>query len=225
MTAEVPVDSTDLTVDKQDRFATYSPVRATAWFFDRSGRPAGEMPVTRHLRELRHVQFGHDDSLWGRTAYQERFALGSPRSQPQLPTILASKREGAFALRDGTSVDTLVEKGRAVLRLLAPPEAGKRATVGTRITLPHAVSASRVIGIWASIVCLRTEHIGGRPAIRVRRRVTCVDVEEATLKLDEDLGLPGLYLPHRELTMQNGTVAHLLPRAEALIIKSWRMAR
>jgi len=87
------------------------------------------------------------------------------------------------------------------------------------------VSASRIIGIWASIVCLRTEHISGRPAISVRRRLTCVDVDHATLKLDEDLGLPGLYLPHRELAMQNGTVAQLLPRAKALIIKSWRMSR
>ncbi len=224
MTAPVPVDSTDLTVGKQDRFATYSPVRARAWFFDRSGRPTGEMPVTRQLRELRHVQFGLDGSLWGHTMYQERFALGSPRSQPQLPALLASKREGAFALRHRTSVDTLVEKGRAVLRLLAPPEAGKRATVEARMTLPHAVSASRIIGIWSSIVCLRTEHVSGRPAISVRRRLTCVDVDQATLKLDEDLGLPGLYLPHRELTMQFGTVAQLLPRAEALIIKSWRMA-
>jgi hypothetical protein len=225
--SEVAIDSQDLAARTGGGFVTHSAVRATAWFFDARGRESGKLSTPRSLRELRGIEWSPNGMLWGHTAYQERFRIGTSERSLPLAAVLASKREGAVLLDDGQSANTIVIGDHAVLQLLSEPhvlsepQEARRTTIAKRIRLPHATTASRIVGAHASTVCLRTEHVSGRPSLRVTRRLLCVDVVRHAVVLDVDLGEPGLYLPHRELAVGAGSVAHILPQSDGLLIRRW----
>jgi hypothetical protein len=220
---EVPVDAEDLAVGPDGALLAFSPVRATAWLYESSGEPAGDMTVTRELRELQHIELGPSRTLQVRSAYQELINIGSPSAPLPLAVALKTKREGAALLADGRGVAVVVNERQAELRVLRQADQEHRSSVDARFTISGDVDGARVIGVDDTTACVRLEHVSSTPTITVTRRAYCVEVSDGKVVLDTELGVPGSYLPRRELAMGGGYLAFMRPDDSGVSFKRWSL--
>jgi hypothetical protein len=195
-------------------------VRGAAWFFDASGNPAGTLAVPRALREVTSLSVGASRRLAVHTGFQERLELGSPAAPLALEVTLRGKREGAFALSDGSAVALRASGGRAELLRLSQREGDVRSRVLSTRALPGAITAARLVGAQGMTVCLRTERVQSLPELVVDRRALCVDLADGSVVHDEALPAPGLYLPRTELAFQEGRLCHVHASQAGLIVKN-----
>ncbi len=217
--AAVPKDAEEL-VAGAGSIVAFSPVRGQAWFFDASGSPAGTLAVPRALRELTSLSVGASRRLTVHTGFQERLELGSPSAPLALEVTLRGKREGAFALSDGSAVALRASAGRAELLLLSQGEGEVRSRVLSSRALPGAITAARLLGAHGMTVCLRTERVQSLPELVVDRRAVCVDLASGSVVHDEALPAPGLYLPRTELAFHEGRLCHLHASEAGLVVKN-----
>ncbi len=215
--AAVPKDAEELIADAGSVVA-FSPLRARAWFFDAAGQPAGEMQVPRELRGLTRLSVGPSRRLSAHTGFQERLELGSPSAPLALEVTLRSKREGAHILPDGSGVAVRAAKGRAELVQLSQSEGNVRSQALRASALAGEITAARIVGGEAEIVCLRTERVRSLPEIAVDRRALCVDAANDTVLVDEALPAPGIYLPRTELAFRAGRLSHIVATKEGLVV-------
>ncbi|MBI4953464.1 MAG: hypothetical protein HY908_15650 [Myxococcales bacterium] len=223
--ASVPEDAEDVAVGPDGAVVAWSPLRAQAWLFEAAGAAAGELALSRSLREVVGLELGASRRVAARTAYQELVDLGSPAAPTPLEVGLAGKREGAFVDDAGRGLAARVSRGTAELWVVlqAGPAAtgaaaspGRRAEPVARHAIPGAVDAARVVGRSGDIACLRLERVVAEPAVAVTRRAVCLDARDGALVLDVELPPPGTYLPRRELAVGPAGLVHGRPTADGL---------
>lgn len=216
-------DTRDLVADTDGGFVAFSPMRATARYFDAAGKSTGQLNVPRELRELTGLSIGPSRRLTVKTGYQELFTIGSPSAPVALPSMLAGKREGAALLPSGDGVAVQASNGQLKLVVLSQATAETRSDVIRSFPLPHAANAGRVVGSEGNRVCLRTESVTSTPAIDVERRAVCLDATTGEILLDHALPAVGVYLPRTELSVGGGRLVSLHPTTEGLHVTSSRI--
>jgi len=223
--ASVPVDSEDLIAGSDGALVAFSPLRATAWYFNSDGTPAGEIAVPRALRDLVSLSLGPSRRLTVRTSYQETLTVGSPAAPLPLEVTLAGKREGAYLLPDGRGVGVLADADTTRVVVLSQSIGEQsRSEIVTSHALPGSISAARIVGGQGSTVCLRAEHVTSTPQVVVERRALCVDALSGNVVLDETLPNPGLYVPRTELAFGAGRLSFIHPTKTGLSVTSWKVA-
>ncbi len=215
--AAVPKDAEEL-IAGAGSVVAFSPLRARAWFFDATGQSAGEMQVPRELRELTRLSVGPSRRLSVHTGFQERLELGSPSAPLALEVTLRSKREGAHILPDGRGVAIRAVKDRAELVQLSQTEGNVRGRVLHASALAGEITAARIVGGEAEVVCLRTERVRSLPEISVDRRALCVNAVTGAVLVDEALPAPGVYLPRTELAFRAGRLSHIHATSAGLVV-------
>ena len=223
--ASVAVDAEELATSADGSLLTYSPLRATAWLYDAHGQAAGELPVSRALRQLLHVELGPSRTVQVRTGYQELIDVGSPAAPLPLAVALKTKKEGAALLSDGRGLSASVTDGQAELRLIRQATAEQHAAVEMAFPITGSVTAARLVGTFGQTACLRLERVQSTPEITVSRRAFCMDITDGTVTFDRDLPAPGLYVPRRELAVGGGHLAFIHPTEEGLTLHRWRLER
>jgi hypothetical protein len=216
-------DTRDLVASADGGFVTFSPMRATASYFDAAGKSAGVLHVPRELRELTGLSIGASRRLTVKTGYQELYTLGSPAAPVALPSMLAGKREGAALLPSGEGVAVQAAGEQLKLIVLSQPTTETRSHAVRSFSLPHSASAGRIVGTEGNRVCLRTERVTSTPTIDVTRRALCLDAATGEIVLDRELPAVGVYLPRTELSVGGGRLVFLHPTPEGLHVTSSRI--
>ena len=222
-----PPDAEDLAVAQDGAIGLYSPLRARLWVHEGT-QVIAEVDVPRGLRELVSIDFGPSRLVLARTAHQETYRLGSPSTPQTLPSVLQSKREGAFELPDGAGVATKLDaQQRPVLIVI---ENGKdRARVLRSFSVSgKPVLSARVVGVQDGVACVRIEHEHPGSVIQTSRSVACLDTTSGSKVLESDLGLvDDVYVPRRSFAM-GGSPARLVfmqPRSDGLHVTTWAVPR
>jgi hypothetical protein len=224
--ATVGEDVQDLSSAADGSFAAWSPLRARVWVFQRDGAPAGELAVPRALTMLQRLDLGPSHTLEAHDGYQQTMSLGSPSAPLPLPVVLRTVREGAAFLRDGRGLQCRVQEGVAELWVVEQPSAEReRAQVVARHALGSDVQGARIVGVEDNLACVRLESVTSTPEVEVQRRAVCLDAESGHVVLDEPLGRPGTYVPRTELAVGGGRLGFILPVADGLEVRSWRLRR
>lgn len=221
--ASVATDVEDFAAGADGRLLAWSPLRARAWVLDGTGKNVGEIGVPRELRDAQSLELGVSHRVSVRTAYQERFAIGSPAAPLPLPVTLRTRREGAVELADGRGVSVRVDQGAARMLVLTQA-ADERSQVVAEHPIPGTVTAARVLGRAGDVVCARTEQVTSTPALAVSRRAVCLRIGTGAVVLDQALPAPGLYAPRTELAVGGGRLAFIHPTEQGLGVTSWRIA-
>lgn len=220
--ASVSRDTRDLATG-EDGFVAFSPMRATASFFDAGGKSVGTLAVPRELRELTRISLGASRRLTLSTGYQELYTVGSPSAPVALPSVLAGKREGAALLPSGEGVAVRANDDQVKLVVLSQPTPETRSETVRSFALPHVANAARIVGADGNRVCIRTERVSSTPVIDVERRASCLDANTGEIVLARELPDVGVYLPRTELSVAGGRLVFLHPTAEGLHVTSWRL--
>jgi hypothetical protein len=223
--AAVAKDAQDLVAGPDGAFVAFSPMRATAWFFDASGKGFGQLEVPREIRELTSLTLGKSRRLSVQTGYQELLDIGSPSAPIALPVVLAGKREGALVLDDGRGIAVQASNDQVKLLVVSQPTPDQRSQVVRSFTLPHAATAARIVGRSGSTVCVRSERVTSTPAIQVDRRAICLDAVTGDVIHDRALPAVGVYLPRTELAVGGGRLLFLHPTDAGLSITSTRLSK
>jgi hypothetical protein len=222
-----PLDAEDLAVAQDGAIGLYSPLRARLWVHEGT-QVIAEVDVPRGLRELVSIDFGPSRLVLARTAHQETYRLGSPSTPQTLPSVLQSKREGAFELPDGAGVATKLDaQQRPVLIVI---ENGKdRARVLRSFSVSGTpVLSVRVVGVQDGIACVRLEHEHPGGVIQTSRSVACLDTTSGSKVLESDLGLvDDVYVPRRSFAMGGSPprLVFMQPRSDGLHVTTWTVPR
>jgi hypothetical protein len=222
--ASVPVDAEDLSVAPDGIMAAFSPLRATAWMYHADGSPLGELRVPRSFRELMGLDIGASNRLVVRTAYQERYDIGSHSAPMQLPVTLRTKREGAYELPSGHGIAMRIVDGQPAMLLTKNAE--DRSVVDRTIAIARSASAARLVGTFGTIACMRLELVSSTPKMSVTRSALCIDTDDRRVVFEQALPKRGLYLPRRELSLgAAGHLAFMHPTETGLTVTTWEVQR
>lgn len=226
----------------------YSRLRSTVFLYDEHGTPAGELKVSRRIREIRGFNIGPSREITVHTAFQSRYELGNPESPRHIHAILRNPLDGTFPDSDGAGLAVMLnEKGFSLLEIepkqdassslavsvAEPPSSGRKMERTHRIWgMDEDVSSVRLVGRADGIVCMRLEK--ARSAIgedndnqvTVEREVLCVDMVTENVLLRRTLPPVGIYLPGRDLVMGTDPirVVHIETATDGLKIYSWAVA-
>ncbi|MGH7282283.1 MAG: hypothetical protein ACRELY_12205, partial [Polyangiaceae bacterium] len=201
--SNLPVDADDIAIGPDGAVAVYGALTQKITIFDH-GQRAQEIAVPRVFREVDRISLGASRRVSFRTGLGETLELGSPSFPLPLDVVLASKREGAVMLRDGTGVRAEVTRDKDGHTHAALVRVAKGAGERAEIVGSHALDAGaiHVVGAVDNIACARLEHVSNASgAISVKREAVCVDMDSDRETLRVDLGAPGMYTPRGELAV------------------------
>ncbi len=201
--SNLPADADDIAVAPDGAIAVYGALTQKITIFDH-GQRAQEIAIPRVFHDVDRISIGPSRRVGFRTGLGETLTLGSPSFPLPLDVTLASKREGAAILRDGTGVRGEVTRDQdghphaALVRVARG--GGERAEVVGSYALD--ADALHVVGAVGSVACARLEHVSDSSgAILVKREAVCVDMDSNREMLRVDLGVPGMYTPRGELAV------------------------
>jgi hypothetical protein len=218
--AKVPRDSGDLAVGADGAVAVLRSTKPEVLVFTPSGEAIGKVDVSA-VEQIDGIALGTSRRVVVTNPFQESFLVGSP-SMPQLKAaVLAGKREGA-ALLDATTGVTTVRRDDGELELHVVQSNQERARTLASFSLGKG-DAARIVGASNGVACVRIEHVGqdGAGAVNVDREAACLDVKTGSTLLRTRLPAAGAYLPRRELSYANATLAFAHAEADGLKITSW----
>ncbi len=223
--ASVPKDADDIAVSSDGAFAVRRSVTPKVSVFDPAGHFIGDVD-TGAVRDVDLIALGPSRRVMVTSPYQETFVAGSPSMPQERMAVLSTKREGAFARRDGQGLVVVrTDDGQIELRVVArsTEEDGR-----SRVTARHALggaSAARLVGVSGDIACARVEHVseGAGGAVSVRREAVCANAVDGRVTLRVDLPSPGLYVPRRELVVGAGSLVMARPTERGLELRSWQV--
>lgn len=194
--------ATDVAVGRDGTIAAFSPLRGRVQLYDGSGGSLGALTVPRALRAVSRIELEPGRRVVAYSAYQERYSLGGPSAPLAFESTLRSRLEGAHRSETGLAVTAVARGGAARLQILRAPEDGRRAVLSHELPIPHQPDAAQIVGGRGPLVCARTENIDpGRTQIAVERRLQCVNSSTGVWNVDRPLPEVGVYLPHRELSI------------------------
>jgi hypothetical protein len=227
MLTEAPADAEDVAVAQDGAIGLYSPLRSRFWVHE-GAQVVAELEVPRGLRELVAIDFGPSRVVVARSAHQETYRLGSPSTPQTLPSVLQSKREGAFELPDGSGVAAKLDSHQRPVLLVV--ENGKdRARVLRSFSVSgKPVLSVRVVGVQDGVACVRLEHEDPGSVIQTGRSLACLDTTSGSKVLASELGpVDDVYVPRRSFAM-GGSPARLVfmqPRPDGLHVTTWAVPR
>jgi len=218
-------DAEALTVGADGAIAVYSPLKSTAWIFDRDGAPAGSVAIDRALHQTVGISLGASRQVLVHSAYQETMSAGSPSAPTSLATLLTGKREGAFLFPDGAGVTTHATSSGVEL-LVVTNAAGRRSSTRAAFPIPGDASAAMLVGVAGTSACMRVEQVA-QPSDRVEvtRRAVCMDATNGRVLTDLALAKPELYVPAHELAAGANTIAVLQPTVDHLTVRTCEVSR
>ncbi len=224
---QAPPDAEDLAVAQDGAVGLYSPLRARFWVHEGT-RVVAEVEVPRGLRELVSIDFGPSRLVLARSAHQETYRLGTPSAPQTLPSVLHSKREGAFELRDGSGVATKLDAHQQPLLLVIENGKDRAHVLRSFPVSGKPVLSARVVGVQDDVACVRLEHERAGNVIQTSRSVACLSTTSGAKVLESDLGpVDDVYVPRRSFAM-GGSPARLVfmqPRPDGLHVTTWVVPR
>jgi hypothetical protein len=222
-----PADAEDVAVAQDGAIGLYSPLRARFWVHEGT-HVVAELNVPRGLRELVSIDFGPSRLVLARSAHQETYRLGSPSTPQTLPSVLQSKREGAFELPDGSGVATKLDAQQRPLLLVIDNGKDRARVLRSFPVLGKPVVSARVVGVRDGVACVRLEHEAPGSVIQTSRSVACLTTTSGSKVLESDLGpVDDVYVPRRSFAM-GGSPARLVfmqPRPTGLHVTTWAVPR
>ena len=185
----VPWHVRGLAAGPDGEVAAWSPVTAQIMLFS-NGAPA-MMNAARHLVNGRGIDLGPSKTVTLRTAYQERFILGSPSAAVGWPQVLLTKLEGEFPWDEGRGLQVVLDAASRPVLQAVPQRPGQiKASPETLWALDRPVSSARIVGTnETGIVCLETETIVSQIPVGVEKKLVCGRPADGTVLLD--LSVPG----------------------------------
>lgn len=220
--ATVPKDADDLAIGPDGAFAVRRSTTPQVLVFDKDGALVGAVD-TSAVEDVSSIGLGVSRRVTATNGFQETFLLGSP-AVPQLPeAIRANKREGAVRIANGDGVLTVKTDTELTLQVVHAGE--ERTTTIARHALGQGVAA-RIVGVTGNVVCARVEHLRAptaEGALSVLREAVCLDAVSGAERLRTRLPDPGAYVPRRELTFANGTLALLAPTESGVTVTTWNV--
>lgn len=218
--AKVPRDCDDLAIGADGAIAVHRSTKPEVLVFTPTGERIGSVDVSA-VEQIDGIALAASRRVVVTTPFQETFLVGSP-AMPQLrAAILAGKREGAALLDAATGV-TAVRRDDGQLELRVVQAGEERSTVLATHALGRG-DAARIVGASRGVACARIEHVGhdAAGAVTVEREAACLDVKTGATLFRTRLPAPGAYLPRRELTFSNDTLAFARADADGLTVTSW----
>lgn len=197
----LPADADDLALAPNGSIAIFGALTRDVSFLDE--RVSGVVHVPTTFVDVDRVAVGPSRRVSFRTAFGETFTLGSPSFPLPLDVVLASKKEGAAILADGSGVRAVVTHDETGAHAaLVRTHVGETGETRTMRTFTLDADAVHVEGASGAIVCARLEHVAADgDAIAVKREAVCVDMDRGRETMRVDLGAPGLYVPRGELAV------------------------
>jgi hypothetical protein len=217
--AEVPPHSEDVAVGPDGAVAVFSRLYSRVWVFDPDGAPAGEMSITRSLRNLSNISMGMSRRIRLHNAYQDTFEVGSPALPHDEHAVLRSRREGAVLLADGRGVKARAFGNREAAMIVVRNDLGVEGERHAEQIFPAPVPADALLVAGASegAACFRAETVDRHATtVTVDRQVVCMDTRSGRTLFQSALPPPGSYLPKHEITVGAGTVAWHHPEPHGL---------
>ena len=223
---ELPADADDLAVGTDGSIAVFGALSHDVSFVGEHGASSC-VHVPSTFTDVDRIAVGASRRVSFRTGFGETYTLGSPSFPLPLDVALASKREGAAILSDGSGIRAIVEhdeKGaHASLVRSIVIDTGEVRTVRAFALDADALHVEGSIG---AIACARLEHVTNDGAvIAVKREAVCVDTNDDREVLRVDLGAPGLYVPRGEIAIGGSppVLAFALPEDEGLRVTVTRL--
>ncbi|HQY60259.1 MAG: hypothetical protein IPF92_26700 [Myxococcales bacterium] len=223
--ARVDRDADDLAVGPDGAFAVKRTTTPKIVVYTPTGARQGELDY-RILQDAERIELGVSRRVTVVSAHQERYLLGSPTFPLSPAEVLHSKREGVAERADGAGLQVLRDE-RGLLSLVAvradaEAQQGRAVEVG-RVAIGRGASA-RVVGVTGNVACLRVETLEDTAVVSVRREAVCVDAATGAVVFRSNLGAPGAFVPHRELTFSRGRLTFAKPATDGLQITTFAVA-
>lgn len=218
--AKVDRDADDLAVGPDGAFAVKRTTTPKVVVYTPAGARQGELDY-RILQDAERIELGASRRVTVVSAHQERYLLGSPTFPLSPAEVLHSKREGVAERADGAGLQVLRSDDGQLSLVAVRRDAEQERTVEVgRVAVGRGASA-RVVGVSGNVACLRVETLEDTAAISVRREAVCVDASTGAVVFRSDLGAPGAYVPHRELTFSRGRLTFAKPTSEGLQVATF----
>ncbi len=208
--AKVDHDADDLAVADDGSFAVKRSTTPKVVVYTAQGARVGELSFGI-LQDVERIALGPSRRVTAISAHQERYSLGSPTFPASETEVLHSKREGIASRVDGAGVSVIREKDGSIVLVSIRAGAGdERSTEVSRMKIGEGDSA-RIVGMTGNLACLRVEHLAKTTEIAVDREAVCADATNGNVTFRTALGAPGAYVPHRELSFENGALTFAKP--------------
>lgn len=218
--ARVDRDADDLAVGPDGAFAVKRTTTPKIVVYTPAGARQGELDY-RILQDAERIELGVSRRVTVVSAHQERYLLGSPTFPLSPAEVLHSKQEGVAARADGAGLEVLRSKEGLLSLVAVRHDAEQERTVEVgRVAIGRGASA-RVVGVTGNVACLRVETLEDTAAVSVRREAVCVDATSGAVVFRTDLGAPGAYVPHRELTFARGRLTFAKPASAGLQVATF----
>lgn len=222
--ADAPMDAMELMANGSGTFAAFSKVRATAWFYDRSGAQVGTMSVPRSFLFLKRLSLDGSGLLRAHTSAQNTIRLGTATAPVDERTARSRRLHGAALLPNGDGVFLHVNDGQAKLFTLAQPgPEAERPTVANTHGIDGEVSAAHVIGTHDLTACMMLEQVQSTPEVNVARRAFCLNTATGAVVFDRALPPPGIYTPRSELALTGNRLAFINATDQGLRVMGWKL--
>lgn len=206
---KVDRDADDLAVGPDGAFAVKRASKPVVIVYSPQGARLGELSF-RILQDVERIELGASRRVTAISAHQERYLLGSPTFPASEAEVLHSKREGVASRSDGASLSVLRSVTGEVWLVSTRSQGDERATEVSRTRVGEGDSA-RIVGVTNDVACMRVEHLGKTNEVTVDREAVCVDAMSGKVVFRTQLGSPGLYTLHRELSFERGVLTFARP--------------
>ncbi len=212
--AKVDRDADDLAVGPDGAFAVKRGSTPKVVVYSARGARIGELSF-RILQDVERIELGASRRVTAISAHQERYLLGSPTFPASEAEVLHSKREGVASRSDGAGLSILRSSdGEISLVSTRKGSDDERSVEVSRVRVGDGASA-RIVGVTGDVACMRVEHLAKSNEIAVDREAVCVDAVLGTIVFRTPLGAPGLFVPHRELSLEHGFLTFAKPDASS----------
>ena len=218
--ARVDRDADDLAVGPDGAFAVKRTTTPKIVVYTPAGARQGELDY-RILQDAERIELGASRRVTVVSAHQERYLLGSPTFPLSPAEVLHSKKEGVATRADGAGLAVLRAPDGLLSLVAVRHDAEQERTVEVgRVAIGRGASA-RVVGVTGNVACLRVETLEDTAAVSVHREAVCVDASTGAVVFRTDLGAPGAYVPHRELTFARGRLTFAKPASAGLEVATF----
>ncbi len=216
--APAPFGAIDLAAGPDGSLALWNTITAKVHVIAANGS-SSILDVPRPIRMIQGIDLLNSKLVILRTAYQERYILGSPSAPVTWPRILFTKMKGVYPWGADRGLQVVVKAGGPPTLLVVknraggqePDEASRKAAVLWTLDTP-AANAARIAGTnKAGIVCLRIEEITSQNPVRVTRTLWCGMPETKQVLLETVLGDTVLFAPAKDTALSK-----TLPMAAAM---------
>ena len=232
--APAPFGAMDMTAGPDGSLALWNMITAKVHVIDSNGMTS-ILAIPRPLRMIQGIDLLDSKLVILRTAYQERYILGSPSAPVTWPGVLYTKMKGAYPWGADRGLQVVVKAGGPPTLLVVknraggqePDEASRKAAVLWTLDAP-AASVARIVGTGsAGIVCLRIEEITSQNPVRVTRTLWCGMPETKKVLLETRLGDANLFAPVKDIALSNTLplAAAMWAEPEGLRVKTYLLDR